>query len=356
MNPADFETAAAIVQHQLTEALPRFGTVTVKFVTPTLQIRTQAPQETEAIVRSLLTALSDCREALFRLPIQTVTLYGMQGDRNILWKRSMSLETALDLKAKRADADPFSFSNRSVNQFAWPIAFLSAGMAHWTGLDSLLLGVRIWIHEVGHATVAWFYGHQATPLPFGWTNVNPDRSVIVYLCFATLWGLLGWVGWKEGKRLSVGIAALAIVLQIALTWFSKPDDFELWLAFGGVGGEFALSTALIVAFYIPLPDRWRWDFWRYPTVVLAASTFLNSFSFWHQIKRGTAEIPWGTLLNGSGDAGGDINQLSDFGWSDRHIIDVYISLGNGCLWVLIGVYVFRLFNRGMSKKISQFRN
>jgi hypothetical protein len=91
-------------------------------------------------------------------------------------------------------------------------------------------------------------------------------------------------------------------------------------------------------------------------VVLAASTFLNSFSFWHQIKRGTAEIPWGTLLNGSGDAGGDMNQLSDFGWSDRHIIDVYVSLGNGCLWVLIGVYIFRLFNRGMSKKISQFRN
>ena len=126
MNPADFETAAAIVQHQLTEALPRFGTIAVQFVTPTLQIRTQAPQETEAIVRSLTTALGDCQVALSRLPIQTVTLYGMQGDRSIVWKRSMSLETALDLKAKRADADPFSFSNRSVNQFALPIAFLSA--------------------------------------------------------------------------------------------------------------------------------------------------------------------------------------------------------------------------------------
>ena len=364
MNPADFETAAAIVQHQLTEALPRFGTITVKFVEPTLQVRTQATQETSAIVRSLTTALGDCGEALARLPIQTVTLYGMQGDRTIVWKRSMSLETALDLNAKRDNADPFSFNNRSINRVALPIAFLSAGIAHWTRLDSLFLGVRIWIHEVGHASVAWFYGHQATPLPFGWTNVNPDRSVIVYLCFATLWGLLGWVGWKEGKRGSMVIAAIAMVLQMRLTWFSKPDDFELWLAFGGVAGEFALSTALIVAFYIPLPDRWRWDFWRYPTMMLAASTFLNSFSFWHQIKRGTADIPWGSMLNGSGDAGGDMNQLSDFGWSDRHIIEAYTSLGNVCLWVLIGVYIFRLLNpkisqtigQQVSQKISQFRN
>ena len=129
MNPADFETAAAIVQHQLTEALPRSGTITVKFVNPTLQIRTQAPQETEAIVRSLLTALSDCREALSRLPIQTVTLYGMQGDRNILWKRSMSLEMALDLKAKRADADPFSF-RKAIGQ---PVCIADRLSKRWNG-------------------------------------------------------------------------------------------------------------------------------------------------------------------------------------------------------------------------------
>ncbi len=342
MNPADFNTAAAIVQHQLTEALPRLGSITVKFVAPTLQIRIGQPQETPALIRSITTALRDRPDGLSRLPVQTVTIYGMQGDRTILWKRSIALAAVLNQQAERDNHDPFSFNNQFINRAAFPIAFFFGIMAQWTGFDRLLFGVRLWIHEVGHATVAWFWGHQATPLPFGWTNVGEERSVIVYGCFALLWGLLGWVSWKEGKRVAMGVAAIALVLQFWLTWLMPESGFETWLAFGGVGGEFVLSTVLMVAFYSPLPDRWRWDFWRYPTLGLAASTFVGTFSFWHQVKRGTADIPWGSLLGGEGDAGGDMNRLSDVGWSDLRIVQTYTSLGNLCLWILIGVYVFRL--------------
>jgi hypothetical protein len=342
MNPADFNTAAAIVQHQLTEALPHLSPLIVKFVAPTLQIRTRQPQENPAHLRAITQALRNCPEGLSRLPIQTVTIYGMQGDRTILWKRSIPLATVLNQQAEKDNRDPFSFNNQWINRAAFPIAFLFGLLAHWTGFDRLLFGVRLWIHEVGHATVAWFSGHHATPLPFGWTNVGEERSVMVYGLFALLWGLLGWVGWKEGKRVSMGIAAIALVIQFWMTWLMPESGFETWLAFGGVGGEFVLSTLLLVAFYIPLPDRWQWEFWRYPTLGLAASTFVGAFSFWHQVKRGTADIPWGSLLGGDGDAGGDMNRLSDAGWSDLHIVQTYTSLGNLCLWILIGIYVLRL--------------
>ena len=78
-----------------------------------------------------------------------------------------------------------------------------------------------------------------------------------------------------------------------------------------------------------------------PILLIASSTFFNSVSFWNQIKRGTVAIPWGTMLNGSGDAGGDMNQLSDLGWSDMRIVQTYVGLGQVCSLILIGFYGFQ---------------
>lgn len=338
---SDFDVAAAIVQHQLSEAVPNCP-LTVKFVAPTLQLRTTLAQPNPDVIQSLRRSLPLCHEALRRLPLETVTIYGMKGDRTILWKQSFPLKQVFDRNIEKHNRDPFSFQNTSINQFALPIVFLLSAILHWMGLDSLLLGMRIWIHEFGHAVVAWFSGRQATPLPFGWTNVNLDRSLIVYGCFLTLWGLLFYTGWKEQKRGSMIVAAIAAVIQFWMTWFTSQDNFEMWFAFGGVGGEFYLSTLLVLGFYLPLPDKWRWDFWRYPALFMGASTFLNSFSFWHQVKRGTAEIPWGTMLNGSGDAGGDMNQLRDFGWSDGQIIGSYLAIGQLCFLAMLLVYGLRV--------------
>ncbi len=336
---SDFDVAAAIVQHQLSESIP---SLTVKFVAPTLQLRTTLAQPNPEMIRSLRRSLPHCHEALRRLPIETITIYGMRGDRTILWKQSFPIAQIFDRNAEKNNRDPFSFQNELINQYALPIVFLLSAVLHWIGFDSLLLGMRIWIHEFGHAVVAWFSGRQATPLPFGWTNVNLDRSLIVYGCFLTLWGLLFYTGWKEQKRGSMVVATIAIVLQFWMTWFLSQDKFEMWFAFGGVGGEFYLSTLLALGFYLPLPDKWRWDFWRYPALFMGASTFLNSFSFWHQIKRGVADIPWGTMLNGSGDAGGDMNQLRDFGWSDVHIINSYLTIGQLCFLAMVVVYALRV--------------
>lgn len=337
----DFEVAAAIVQHQLTEAFPKIA-LTVKFVAPTLQLRTTLEKPDAQVIRSLLRTLPQCNEALNRLPIETINIYGMRDHRTILWKQSVPMRQVFDRKTAQQNRDPFSFHNQSINQWALPIAFLLSIVLHWIGIDALLLGMRIWIHEFGHAVVAWFSGRQATPLPFGWTNVNPDRSWIVYLCFFTLWNLLFYTGWKEQKRFAMGIATIAVLCQFCMTWFLSQDQFEMWLAFGGVGGEFYLSTLLVLGFYVPLPDRWRWDFWRYPALFMGASTFVNIFSFWHQVKRGLADIPWGSMLNGSGDAGGDMNQLRDFGWSDLHIIHSYIAIGQVCFWLMVVVYGLRV--------------
>lgn len=337
---SDFNTATEILEYQLAQALPSYP-LTVKFVAPTLKLRTALAKPDTQAMRSILYALRNYPDTLSRLPIQTVTIYGLRDERVILWQKSFQLERVLDDRQSHHNSDLLSFENEHVNRFALPIAFMVSAIGHWLGLDFLLFGMRLWIHEFGHAVVAWFSGRGATPLPFGWTNINPERSPIVYTCLLALWGLLFYTGWQERKRWSMGIAVVAAIVQLGMTWFMSQDAFEMWFAFGGVGGEFYLSTLLVVGFYLPLPDRWRWDFWRYPALFMGASTLLNTVSFWHQVKRGTIDIPWGSLLGGAGDAGGDMNQLHDIGWSDGQIINTYTALGQVCLWVTIGIYALR---------------
>ncbi len=287
----------------------------------------------------LATAIAQQVRRLQLPELQTLKVYGMRGQRAIAWKKVFAI-AALD--SSRDDRDPFSFNNRFMNVGALPVAMGLAMLINWLGIFNLLLRpFHIWIHEFGHATVAWFAGHQATPLPFGWTNVGEDRSIIVYLCFLALLGLLGWTGWREQKRGTIALAAVLAVIQFWMTWVLPLDTYEMWLAFGGIGGELYLSTFLMVCFYLPLPDRWRWDFWRYIVLLIAASTFSETFWLWHQIKRGTESIPWGSMWGGEGDAGGDMNRLSlDYGWSDGQIIQTYSQLGNLCLLVLVGTYIF----------------
>ncbi len=266
---------------------------------------------------------------------ETVTIYGMRGKNAVAWKQKFRCDAAL----KEADTDLNSFNNRYVNRLALPIALLFAIVLHLLVFPRFLLrGIQIWIHEFGHATVAWMAGHAATPLPFGWTNVSDDRSTSVYVCFLILLLLLFWSGWREQKPWAMGLATVLAIGQYYMTWQMPEYTYYQLISFGGVGGELYLSTLLMVCFYFPLPDRFRWDFWRYLALIMAAYTFTSSFGMWHQIKTGTAEIPWGSMLGGQGDAGGDMNKLSSMGWSDTQIVNTYSHLGNVCLLVLIGIY------------------
>ncbi|NDJ17315.1 M50 family metallopeptidase [Myxacorys almedinensis] len=337
--------ACETAQDDPTSALPRsiaehlnqqFGAqqvhVQIKLHQDELQVLLKAKQPpsvefAKVVYRSLST---------LELPnIKLVNIYGMRGNQSIAWKQQFQLFETYS----PTDSDPYSFENRNINTLAFPVALIFAWITNVTPLKILFRSTHIWIHEVGHATVAWLAGRKATPLPFGWTNIEEARSLFVYGGILVLLGLLFWAGKREGKPWLMGLAIGFAALQFYMTWLMPTDAYEMWLSFGGIGGEFYLSTLLMAGFYVPLPDRWRWDFWRYFVVLGAANTLWSSFLQWHQIKIGNDTIPWGTLFGGGGDAGGDMNQLSlVYGWSDQQIINTYSQLGNTCLIILIGIY------------------
>jgi hypothetical protein len=307
-----------------------------------LRVRFEVEQTPEANVATAWTYMA-LRELL--LPgVRDVVVYGVRGNRSLVWRKRFQMPRR---DGAIAIADLFSFGSPLQNAIAFPAAMLVAFIVNSTFFLKLFFWpLQIWVHEFGHATVAWLAGRQATPLPFGWTNVGGERSRFVYFGVLILLGLLFWSGWREGKRWPMVLAISLASLQLVMTWFISEDTFLMWLSFGGVGGEFYLSTLLMISFYFRLPERWRWEFWRYILLTIAASTFWDSFGRWHRITRGEESIPWGTLFFGEGDSGGDMNRLSgEFGWSDAQIIGTYSQLGNVCAIALVGVYAYFLITQ-----------
>lgn len=274
--------------------------------------------------------------------IETLVVMGLSRSGQVIWQHSRPLpqrSTAVD------DTDLMSFQNRYSNALIFPaLMVLGMVMNGLPTLDRLLWGIKIWIHEFGHATVAWLAGRRAIPLPVGWTNVDPQRSLLVYLLVLTLLGLLFWAGQREQKRWPMVLAIALALIQFWLTWVLPPQTFDMLLAFGGIGGELYLSTLLMVGFYFPMPDYWRWDFYRFPVVLGAAFTFWGQFGLWQQIRRGRASIPFGGLW-GDPDHG-DMNILvNHHGWTPGDIISTYSTVAHLCLLALIGVYGYVLYRR-----------
>ncbi|KAM3100618.1 hypothetical protein ACKFKF_11355 [Phormidesmis sp. 146-12] len=333
------------IQHRITDLLNKTlntQDTQIRLRETELQVLVQAKAPKAEMIAKIHRSLKE-----FLAPeIKTVVIYGMRGNQAIVWKKQFPMPTS---GLTQDDVNPYSFNNRFINLAAFPIAFLFALVTNIGSFKLLFLSTHIWIHECGHATVAWLAGHQATPLPFGWTNVGEERSLFVYFGILVLFSLLFWTGLRERKRWVMGLAIALTLLQFYCTWIMPIDTYEMWLSFGGIGGEFYLSTLLMISFYFPLPEKWRWDFWRYPVLLLTANTFWASFWQWHQIKTGEGSIPWGSLFGGEGDAGGDMNQLSlTYDWSDQQIIGAYTLLGNGCLLILIGIYLWVLSKYGRS--------
>lgn len=286
---------------------------------------------------------SDLTEKLSR--IKTVNVYGLVSPQKATWKKTFPLPNPY--RPTKDDVDLYSFKNRFSNAVVFPVVFIIAVVLNANPLANVLLrGLHIWVHEFGHATVAWLSGYKAIPLPFGWTNTSLDQSEFVYFGVLILLVLLFWSGYRERRRWPMILAIALSLLQFVMTWILSSRTYGMLMAFGGIGGEFWISTLLLISFYFPLPNYWQWEFWRYPVAMAAAYTLWHIFDLWRHIHTGEEAIPWGSLWDGVGDANGDMNILSNhYGWTDEQIIHTYTTLGNICFWLLVGTYAYFLIRQ-----------
>jgi hypothetical protein len=237
--------------------------------------------------------------------------------------------------------DPTSYDSPIVRAIAPPVVGALALLFSLSPLGFLLEGFHIWIHEVGHASVAWMTGRPAVPLPFGWTNVEPNKSMILYGMILALLVALAVAGWSERKAWPMVMAVGLLSAQTYMTWSLSEGRAHLWMIFGGVGGEFYLSTAMVCLFYFEFPDKFRWGACRYVVLFIGAASFFESYTFWKRVKSGAEGIPYGSMINGEDDGGGDMNILADqYHWTQHHIFLSYNHLADGCLAAMGVVYLF----------------
>ena len=98
----------------------------------------------------------------------------------------------------------FRFDNWKVNVLGPPLLLAFVLLVNVSPLGFFLKGFHVWMHEFGHATAAWLCGFRATPLPLGWTPVEPVYSPFVYWGLLLLFVILFVAGWMERKGWALG--------------------------------------------------------------------------------------------------------------------------------------------------------
>jgi len=291
--------------------------------------------------KTVLNLIYQCLKSDLTTQQNLIQVKALKADNNYLWQEEISLASDSQNQLNPNTEILLAQAETVTNTYFLPITFIIAFAISFAEVLTWFIGM--WVHEFGHATIAWLSGYRAM-ITFGATITSLQRSNFVYFGILFLLGLTLYTGWKEKKKSTVIVAIILIVIQFILTWQTSYSNYITLMAFGGIGGEFYLSTLLIISFYWRLPEKFYWEFWRFGAAVIGAITFFSSFRKWHSIKVGSAAIPWGTLWGGRGDSGGDLNILNNqAGWSTNQIVGTYVHLGNLCLLVIIAFYVYHLF-------------
>jgi len=249
-----------------------------------------------------------------------------------------SLADAAEKPAALLDPDAPVMPPLSLRHRAWslPVALLWALVWRALPFGRLLPGgVRIPLHELGHATAAWVCGHFAVPIPIGLTLSGQGRSVVLLLGCALVG--LGVAGWSLLRRRWV-VAAVSLgllALQWTLTAGLSLDQHRELLLWAGCAGEFVWPTVLAALFYARLPPRARWDLARWLAFPVGVYVLLDQTLLWWATRSDADRIPWG----GAFSTDGDMDQLNTaFGWSETALTRGYLRLAAVCWLVLLGVW------------------
>lgn len=217
--------------------------------------------------------------------------------------------------------------------WAVPAALAIAALVVATPPGRFLVGAsaEMEMHELGHATALWLAGRFALPLPM-FTLSDGGRSAITFVLVAVGLAYLAAVAIREHLPHLIafsGVAALALCLG---TLGLSGDALDSWVKFAGMGGEFWLSTLLMLAFPLRMPASWRWAQSRWFFLGWGALAFAADARRWLR-----AEIPWGSFWGGDGDMG----VLAARGWTEPQLVHAYRWVGVLCVLALAAQLALR---------------
>jgi Zn-finger nucleic acid-binding protein len=234
------------------------------------------------------------------------------------------------------------------NLIAVPLVMTLSWLFCSRGFGRLLASlVGMPFHEIGHAAASWLSSRIAIPLPF-FTFWYDDQSVFMGFLVA---GALAWLmfhTFREKNWFMLSSASVVLLAWAVITFCVPPSRTLMWQILAGALGELVFGAFLLIAFHFPLPDRFRWDFWRWVALIPAALCFTHAMLLWRTAATDVSQMPWGSAIGSESD--GDMNRLvQQLGWKANDLADFYSSAGNLGLAALGAAYCYALY-RWLKKK------
>jgi Zn-finger nucleic acid-binding protein len=228
------------------------------------------------------------------------------------------------------------------NLVAVPLVMLLSWLFCSTQFGRLMASlVGMPFHEVGHAAASWLSSRIAIPLPF-FTFWHDDQSVWMGLLVASVLGWLIFHTYREKNWFMLGCASAVLLAWAVITFVIPPRQTSMWQILSGVLGEIVFGGFLLIAFHFPLPDRLRWDFWRWVALIPAALCFTHALLLWRTVSADVSQMPWGSAIGSESD--GDMNRLvQQFGWSANDLADLYLTTAYFALAALAAAYAYALY-------------
>src|SRR5262249_41053106 len=114
----------------------------------------------------------------------------------------------------------------------------------------------MWLHELGHAIVAWLSGYPALPGP--WRTAVPDaRAPIFAIMVSAALGAALVFAWRAERRRLAAAAGAVLAVQLVMTLALRANAAHALMVFGGDAGAMVLGAALVVAYDLVEHDlRW----------------------------------------------------------------------------------------------------
>lgn len=228
------------------------------------------------------------------------------------------------------DPDRPGFTPLSLRQtlLAMPVAFALAALLRGSTLAKIVLGgVRIPLHELGHASVAWLSGYSALPVPFGVTWISRERSVLTGLVIAAGIAAAATRLARAGAWAWAALVGALLLPQAALSLVARDATRQMLITFAGSGAELVFAALLVALFHARLPDRARWEHARWIALAVGAFVLVDKTLDWRAARFDDDLIPWASVMGDDG----DMQRLTrDHGWSTGALARRYAALAHAC--------------------------